>query len=127
MVKKIKLEFVFDYWKDINSMIFDMIVTVDDMFIFDGFCTYDCRLGNHKIDDKLIFMLNEIGVIKEVIEYGLDCKDYEFEVERSSIFEREEKIEFKDIVLDENYDYSWDREEEEEVIETYPNRVFKFE
>jgi hypothetical protein len=126
MNKKIKIELAFCDWRNINVMIFDIVVTVDEVFIFDGVMFFDVRRNSHIIDDQLIYMLRQKNINKEIIIKALGEKNYSFEINKTTTLKEKIIAQYEETVVDENYDYSWDKEEEEKVMEAYPNMVFDF-
>lgn len=124
MNKKIKIELTFSNWKNINVMIFDIVVIIDEIFKLNGVVFFDIRRNKHIIDNELIYMLRQKNIDKEVIIKALQDKNYEFEIDKLKKAETPAAI--KEIVLPKNFDYSWDKKDEKEVIEVFPQGMFDF-
>lgn len=127
MTRKIEIEHVFIYWRNVDEVIFDIVVKIDNDIILDGTCTYNIRVQNYNLSELLTFQLNQIKIMKEVIEFGLDTKNYDFTFEDIKIFKK--KLYSKDINLPENFDYSYPRKSiknDEEIAEIFPQKIFNF-
>ena len=125
-MKKIKIELNFCNWKTINVKIFNIVVTVDELFVLEGIMFYDVKREKHIIDDQLIYMLRQKNIDKRIILKALSDRNYNFEIDQIQIEKEEHTKGYKYTIIAEDFDYSWNKKEEE-IIENRPQLTFDFE